>query len=343
MAPAQPPVPPQPVVEVRRFLGHTQQVNSVAFVAGGKRIVSSSIDSTVRLWDTETGKEIRRHEDHTEIVWRVVVSPDGNGVLSGGGGTYSRKTDRFDSGKDNMVRLWTSDSLKELRRFKGHTNSARGLAFSPDGKLVLSASLDSTVRLWDLDSGKQLRSLRLPSGSAALALSPDGKKFAAGTGLRPGVLSLWDLEAGKELRVFKGHTLGIRGVAFSPDGKRILTGSIDRTVRLWDTETGKQLCVLRHPTGVSSVAFFPDGRHVLTGSGSQLKPGSIARSIPAPGDWLVRVWDLQKKVEVLRLVGHASAVTDVRLSPDGRMAVSCGTDKTIRLWALPELPLADKK
>jgi WD40 repeat protein len=331
--------PPQPAGEIRRFLGHTQQVNSVAFVADAKRIVSSSIDSSVRLWDTATGKEIRRHVDHSEIVWRVVVSPDGNRVLSGGGGTYDTKVDRFKSGKDNIVRLWTSDSLKELQRFKGHTDSVRGLAFSLDGKQALSASLDGTIRFWEMDSGKQLRSLRLPTGSSALALSPDGKKFVAASSVRPIVLSLWDLESGKELRAFRGHSLVVTGLVFSTDGKRILSGSMDGTVRLWDVDTGKQLRILRHPSGVTNVAFFPDGRHVISASGAQLKPGSATRYISAPGDWFVRVWDLETKAEVIRLAGHVRAVTDVRLSPDGRQAVSCGTDKTVRLWALPALPL----
>jgi WD40 repeat protein len=324
-------------------VGHTNQVNSVAFVKDGKRIVSSSIDSTVRLWDVETGKEIQRHEDHTEIVWRLAVSPDGTGVLSGGGGTYDRKVDKFKSGKDHTLRLWSSDTLKELRRFKGHTNSVRGVAFSPDGKQALSTSLDGTIRVWEVQSGKQLSTLQLPTGIGALALSPDGKKLVVASSVRPSVLRLWDLEAGKELRTLKGHTLLVWGLAFSPDGKQILSGSIDGTVRLWDGETGKQLRVLRHPSGVTSVAFFPDGRHVISGSGVRLKPGSTLRFISAPSDWLLRIWDLERKVEVARLAGHTRAIMDVRLSPDGRQAVSCGTDGTVRLWGLPALPAGRKK
>ncbi len=339
---SQPPRALPPVGEARRFLGHTHQVNSVTFTKDGTQVVSASIDSTVRLWDVAAGKEALRHEDHTEIVWRVAVSPDGTRVLSGGGGTYNRKTDKFKAGKDNTVRLWASDTLKELKRFKGHTASVRGLAFSPDGKQALSASLDGTLRVWDVDEGKELRRLRLPSGSAALALSPDGRTFVVST-VRPVVLRVWYLEDGKELRVLKGHTAIVHGLAFSPDGQRILSASADNTARLWDAQTGKQLGVLRHPSGVTSVAFFPDGRHAITGSGAMLKPGSSLRFVSGPGDWLVRVWDLEKKKQLFHLAGHTRAVMDVRISPDGRRAVSCSSDGTVRLWALPELRPGKKR
>jgi WD40 repeat protein len=264
-------------------------------------------------------------------------------VLSGGGGTYYRKSDRFKAGKDNLVRLWASDTLKELKRFKGHTASVRGLAFLPDGKQAISASLDGTLRVWDVEEGKELRLLRLPTGSAALALSPDGKKFVVSSSARPIVLRLWDLDYGKELRVFKGHTLLVTGLDYSPDGRRILSGGIDNTARLWDVETGKQLAVLRHPSGVTSVAFFPDGRHAITGSGAMLKPGSSLRFVSGPGDWLLRVWDLEKKKQLFHLAGHTRAVMDVRISPDGRQAVSCSSDGTVRLWALPDLRAGKKK
>jgi WD40 repeat protein len=340
---SQPPRAVPPVGEARRFLGHTHQVNSVTFTRDGTQVVSASIDSTVRLWDVAAGKEARRHEDHSEIVWRVAVSPDGKRVLSGGGGTYNRKTDRFKAGKDYLVRLWAADSLKELKRFKGHTASVRGLAFSPDGKQALSASFDGTLRVWDVEEGKELRCIRLPSGSAALALSPDGKKFVVSNSVRPIVLRVWDLEAGKELRVLKGHTALVHGLAFSPDGQRILSASGDNTARLWDAETGKKLGVLRHASGVTSVEFFPDGRHAITGSGTMPKPGSSLRFVSGPGDWLLRVWDLDKKKQLFHLAGHTRAVMDVRISPDGRQAVSCSSDGTVRLWALPELRPGKKR
>jgi WD40 repeat protein len=340
---AQPP-PGAPVLgEARRFLGHTHQVNSVAFSPDGKRIVSSSIDSTVRLWDVETGKEVGRHKDHTEIVWRVAFSSDGRSILSGGGGTYNGKTDRFKAGKDNTLRLWDSDSLKELRRFKGHKRNVLGVAFSPDGKRAYSTSFDGTIRTWDVDGEKEVSSIRAPAGTMALALSPDGKRLAASSSTRPAVVRIWDVETSKELRAFKGHTRIAPALAFSPDGNRLLSGSIDGTMRLWDVKTGKQLCALKHPSGVTSVAFFPDGRHALSGSGAQPKPGTANRFVSGPSDWLLRVWDLDKKREVLRLAGHTKAIMEVRVSPDGRHAVSAATDTTVRLWALPALPLTKKR
>src|SRR5262249_658270 len=110
-----------PVGELGRYLGHKSQVNSVAISPDEKHLVSCGVDGTVRIWEVETGKEIKQHKDHTEIAWCVTYSPDGQYVLSGGGGTYNRATDRFTEGKDNDLRLWAGDSLREIRRFKGHT------------------------------------------------------------------------------------------------------------------------------------------------------------------------------------------------------------------------------
>jgi WD40 repeat protein len=323
--------------EVRRFVGHSSQVNSISFSPDGKFLVSSSMDKSVRLWDVETGKELARHEDHAEIVWRVAYSPDGRHILSGGGDTYSVKADRFKVGKDHTLRLWASDSLQELRRFEGHTHSTRAVALSIDGKQAISASYDGTMRLWDTATGKELRTIRTGAGSAGLALSPDGKTVLTTSSIRPPLLRLWDLQTGKELRSFKGHTRLGWPVAFAPDGKRVLSGAMDGTARLWDVQTGKQLRVLRHPTGVTGVAFYPDGQHAITTSGAQFKPNTTSRVISAPSDWFLRVWDLEKKVEVARLAGHVGMIMDVRVSPDGRHVATAGLDRTIRLWALPRV------
>jgi WD40 repeat protein len=302
------------------------------------------MDSTVRLWELETGKEINRHTDHTELVKCAAYSPDGQSVLSGGGSTYDLATDTFTRGKDCDLRLWAADSLKEIRRFKGHEDTVWGIVFTPDGKQALSTANDQTIRLWDIASGKEVKRLSdRKNRFSCLALSPEGKQvLAGGGGYQSAALQLWNIEAGKSIRTFQGHKDWVRSVAVSPDGKRGLSGSMDGTVRLWDLETGKQLRSLKHASGIQGVAFSPDGLFAISGSGSQWR-ATRTRTEPSPGDWLLHVWDLETGKEMAQLAGHRWGLMDVKVCQDGHRVLSAGMDGTIRLWGLPELKPAKKK
>jgi WD40 repeat protein len=120
-----------------------------------------------------------------------------------------------------------------------------------------------------------------------------------------------------EARRFVGHTGAVNGVAFAPDGKRVLSGSADGTARLWDAETGRQLQVFTgHAAGIVGVAFSPDGRRVATAS----------------DDRSVRLWDAETGKELARFDGHTQVLKTVAFSPDGRRLLSCGDDNTMRLW-----------
>jgi predicted NACHT family NTPase len=209
-------------------------------------------------------------------------------------------------------------SSQECRRLDGHTDWVKTVAFTPDGRYLLSGSWDQSVRLWEVASGKEVRCFAThESGMHCVAFSPDG--CLALSGNWDNSLRLWDVRTGKEKLCFTGHTGMVNSIAFSPDGRRAVSGGWDHTVRVWDVQTGKLVHrFLGHTNEITSVAFAPDGRQVLSGG----------------HDGTVRLWDVIGERPLLYFDAQVGVVWDVAFSADGRRAVYCGD--TIRLWDLGE-------
>jgi WD40 repeat protein len=201
------------------------------------------------------------------------------------------------------------------RTLIGHTDLVVGVAFSPDGTLLATASRDGTARLWDPATGDRLRTLTGHDGWVNdVTFSPDGTLLA--TASRDGTAWLWDPATGDRLRTLTGHTESVGGVAFSPDGTLLATCGADRTAWLWDPATGNCLRTLGHAKRVWDVAFSPDGTLLATAS----------------GDKRARLWDPATGDRLRTLTGHKGGVWDVAFSPDGTLLATCGDDETARPW-----------
>ncbi len=214
------------------------------------------------------------------------------------------------------VSLLTKDDYSNLLSTYRHGGSVTAIAFSPDGKTILTGSWDKTVRLWRTDTGTPIGSpLRHDNSVLAVAFSPDGQTVL--TGSADNTARLWRTDTGAPLGTPLRHDNLVLAVAFSPDGKTVLTGSSDKTARLWRTDTGAPLgAPLRHDNLVLAVAFSPDGKIVLTGS----------------ADTTARLWRADTGAPIGSPLRHDNSVRAVAFSPDGKTILTGGDDNTARLW-----------
>lgn len=226
-------------------------VASVDVALDGRRLVTASWDRSVRVWDLETGRVLRKLPDlHRGFVNSARFSADGELLLT--------------AGDDGLARLVDAATGQERVRFAGHTGRVLRAALSGDGRLVATASADKTARLWDAATGRSLHVLTGHQwGVESAEFSPDGKLVV--TASADDRALVWDVATGRERVALAGHTAGLSSARFSGDGRRIVTASRDGTVKLWDAATGKELLTLTgHAQEVTSARFAPGDRGVLS-------------------------------------------------------------------------------
>jgi len=312
--------------ELQRYQA-PRRVFSAVYSPDGRQVITGnqgfplSLDAdqsnTVRVWDVQSGLQLRSFRPYGSSAASVAVSSDGKQVLVGAEGDGI-------SPDDGRTQLWDVDTGIQLRMFEGQgILSVECVAVSEDGRMLLIGGDDGTARLWDASIGKEVQRFQHGRGSVtAVAIAADGLTVL--TGGNDCTARLWDAETGKELQRFAGHAGGVVSVALSPDRRSILTGSTDSTARLWDAATGKEVRHLVQYTGRTefvtplycTVAFSPDGRLILTGQ----------------WDNTARIWDAASGQEQLCLHGHADRVVAVAFSTDGNQILTGSRDKTARLW-----------
>jgi WD40 repeat protein len=277
-------------------------VQCVAFTLDGAEIVSGALDGTVRLWDCATGSQLACMDTGARQVCSIAVSPDDGLILCG-----------VDDGR---LIVWDRRGGMPPASFQTRHAAIVSVGFAATSSVAFSLAVDNKVSIWRGFPRMQLdASITLPSAISSAALLPDGHSILLGQS--GGGLVVLNIAGQKVVRTLAGHTAEVCALAISADGRRAVSASTDRTLRLWDLGSGKELRQLSgHPGVASSVAFSHDGALVAAGS----------------DDVSVRAWSAESGELLTRLAGHTGLVWSVAFSPTDRRLASASGDQMIRLW-----------
>ncbi len=312
----------------------------------------------------------------------VVFSPDGKTLAAGlrgfwGDGTGSNM-------RDGIIQMWDVSSGKNTATLPAGTGTV-SVIFFPDGKTLAATSAGRTV-LWDVNTGKRNSTIVTnPTDAPAIGISADGKTLSSG-----GVelidsdpvdavvtIKLWNVATGKSTATLRGHTDFVSSLAFSPDGKTLVSAACgkDPTIRLWDVASGENTAVLYgHKGMVESVKFSPDGKTLASGGfddtvrlwdvTSRKNIATMTSNATPKRPWLsgvkcvafspdgktvasgamcvIKFWDVASGKNTAYFTAHTHWINSIAFGPDGKTLASGSTDGTIKLWDMPAVKKADK-
>ena len=213
------------------------------------------------------------------------------------------------------VKIWDVKSGKLLSSLEGQPTIVWSLAATPDGKTIVTSGYDGKIIVWNVAEKKPGQTIEKKGWIRRVAISPDGKNFAAG--MEDGNVILFETEGPKELKTFKAHEAAVYDVAFSSDGAGLATCSTDKFAKVWDWKAempSEKFKLEGHTDAVWAVAWSKDG-FLAT----------------AAADRKIKLWSSEGKEEAT-LEGHKDWVSDVTFSPDGSQLASCAHDRTARIW-----------
>lgn len=277
-------------------------VDDVLWTADGKHVVGASKDKTARVWNAATGELVATLRGHTDAVDKLALSRDGAQLAT--------------AGADGVLRLWSTSDWTLKATLRGHADDVVSCAFSADGSTLFSSSADRTLRSWSSDSasygGAHFTATHAPY---VARYSPDDSQLAVAT--YDGRVEVRDARTLEVLKAWEAHpsNKSCHALGWSPDGKRLVSGSWEPVVRVWDVASGAELAALAQSGGTQYLAISPDGRGAAACVGKT-----------------VVVWDLETFAKRHEFTGHSTTVLAVNYSPDSARCVSAGRDGRAIVW-----------
>lgn len=329
--------------------GHAASVMDVALIGNGKRLISASLDDTLKIWESKTGKVLMTLRGHRLGVYSVSVSANGHRAISASQ-DRSLKLWNLKTGKeeatinsaharaiacvvisgdgsqaisaswDRTLKLWDLERRVSLRTFKGHSKQINAVAVSADWKVAVSASEDRTLKVWSLETGSLLRTLRGHTGDVwHVALTSNGRLALSAS--EDKTLKLWNIRSGHVKETYSGHTSAVYCVAISRSGTTCASASDDMSLKVWDVHCGKTLQTLKgHASAVVSVAFNANGKSIVSAS----------------CDASLKLWNATTGKESKTFKGRSDALNAVAITADRRLALFASDDSTVKIWDIED-------
>lgn len=338
--------------EIQKLRVHSADVWSVAFSSDNKYLASGGTDFNAFVFDIKKAMEsssfgpapgfgggwsaistdkktvaanqmISQKLNHTiydveSKSTRFVLSKESLQI-----GTFSPDGSTLATGTINgEIVFFNTANGAEIRRFKAHERPAsiadamRAIAFSPDGKLLISGGNDNFVKVWNAETAEFVRELyRFESYVSRIAISPDSRKIVAAS--YDTTSKLFDLQTGAIIADLGKQPKPILSIEFAPDGKTFVTGGADGVIKIWQTSDGKLLDTLNGNAGfINALTFMPDGTRLASAS----------------GEGIIRLWDTETKAQVLAIRTDSAITGFLAFTPDGKTLISHGTQEKIHLW-----------
>ena len=289
--------------------GHSGPVNSAAWSPFGRYIVTAGEDDTARIWEAESGEEVRVLGGHTAAVNTAFWSPDGTLIVT--------------ASTDFSIRIWDSYTVQQLNQLQGHTSTVKSATWSPDGARIVSAGGDGTVRVWNVLTGEQLIQIGLEylRGTAAFPItiyfatfSPDGNRIAIAS--QRTMISIWDSLTGEEQLQMDANAGQVNTVKWNSDGSRLVSSHGNNIAYVWELETGKAFRELEHISPVQYASWSSDDSQIVT----------------VTSDGVIHIWDSQSGEELQQLQANSYPFRSVDWSLDGTQLLTSGDDGVTRIW-----------
>ena len=362
-------------METETLIGHFNPINAVAVFPDGHRVVSGSMDGILKIWDIRNGDVLKTLKGHAGPIDSIIIAENGKMIISA---------------SNDAIKIWNADQGYEIETIKESDSRITAFALFPDERRIIAASYDDSLSIWDLSSGEKkavYSGNRLSKKEVVvcikaryfighhfitdLAVTKDGSKIILSSS--DGLLEVLTIDDNNELEPIKGyvkgiHDCGINAVILTPYEDKVISGSCDGTIRIWDLENDNEFPIPEYYSGsINAVALAPDGRKAVSATISGIldvwnlenfkkiktldchsslaleteesKFRSISSVTITPSgliafsyDKLIKILDLEKGIELKTLNGHANEIISIIAVPDGDKIISVDYDGTVKVW-----------